>query len=90
MAANLEELRTSIESAIGNPPIVFRHSKTRQEIDGLTPAVMSYLDNIGKGPKDRILIGRQTAYTRASYISWFLSRVKQVDEKEVADEKTNS
>lgn len=89
MAANLEELRSSIESALGNSPIVFRHSKTRQEIDGLTPAVMSYLDNLGKGPENRILIGRQTAYTRASYISWFfLSRVKQVDEKEAANETT--
>jgi len=88
MAANLEELRTSIESALGNPPNVFRHSKTRQEIDGLSPAVMSYLDNIGKGPKDRILIGRQTAYTKKSYVDWFLSRITHVSGKEAANETT--
>jgi len=86
MAANISEIRSSIESALGNVPNVFRRSKIRQEIDGCSPGVMSNFDNAGTGPKDRVMIGRKTAYPKKSYVDWAVSRITPVPEKEVIHE----
>ncbi len=87
-----EELRNSIKTSVGNFPHVFRGSKKRQENDGCSAGVMSYLDSLGKGPKNRVKIGKKTAYPIDDYAEWFISRISPVQTKEVIHENqtTNS
>ncbi len=83
-----EELRNSIKIAVGNFPHVFRGSKKRQENDDCSAGVMAYLDALGKGPKNRVMIGKKTAYPIDDYADWFISRISPVQTKEAANETT--
>ncbi|MEI6588271.1 MAG: hypothetical protein WCO05_04985 [Candidatus Moraniibacteriota bacterium] len=79
---NIAEIRTSIETALKNSPYVLRQSKQRRLLDGLGPGVLSNLDSAGKGPAEKIMVGRKVAYPREAYINWLVSRIAPAPTKE--------
>ena len=75
---NLSELAT------GWPPFI-----ARGEIEKFTGGLISskYLANLdskGKGPKNRVKVGRKIGYETRALISWIESRAEVVDDHEPA------
>jgi hypothetical protein len=79
---NIAEIRSNLESALENSPYILRQSKQRRLLDGLGPGVLSNLDSAGKGPAEKIMVGRKIAYPREAYINWLVSRIAPAPTKE--------
>ncbi len=72
------ELKAKILKSLGDTPYVFRNSKQRQALDGLSAAVMSNLDGAGQGPERSLMCGRKRAYFTDSYATWLMGRISAV------------
>jgi hypothetical protein len=79
---NIAEIRSNLESALKNSPYILRQSKQRRLLDGLGPGVMSNIDAAGKGPAEKIMVGRKVAYITDSYIDWLCSRIAPTQGKD--------
>jgi len=56
------------------PPIIPRH-KIRQFLGDLySPAYLANLDSKGRGPADRIVVGKKVCYSRSSLVAWLRAR----------------
>jgi len=78
MKPNKEEtIRQGIKHVLGGKPYVFRQSKARQDLDGISAGGLANLDAAGKGPGNVILVGRKAAYLSDIYIDWLVARISE-------------
>lgn len=69
------QVRQNLEEYFKDKTHIFRADKLRQETDGNSSGVLSYLDGRGLGPVNPFTIGRKVAYHKKNYIDWVVSRV---------------
>jgi hypothetical protein len=72
-----EEIEKSIREAIGKRPHLFRTDPFLKTLDGLSPGTRANLDSQGRGPTERYLVGRETAYLPDGYVKWLVARISQ-------------
>ena len=72
-----ETIRQGIKHSLGGRPYIFRQSRERQELDGISAGGLANLDSAGRGPGNVILVGRKAAYLSDVYIDWLVSRITE-------------
>ena len=72
-----KDIKTALEQTLDGRPYILRTDPLRQQLDGLSPAVIANMDSSGTGPEGMIYVGRKAAYITAPYIDWLANRVSQ-------------
>lgn len=67
---------TDLEKAL--PPIVFRNWKGWRDVLPIAPRTLANEDSMGRGPREKIMIGRVVGYPRAALIDWLRQRSKVI------------
>ena len=75
-----EAIRAGIIQAIGGLPYIFRQSKLRKELDGISAGGLGNMDAAGKGPGGVILVGRKAAYPADVYVDWLVGRITEASQ----------
>jgi len=61
------------------PPIIPRHHIRKFLGNLYSPGYMANLDCLGRGPKDRFIVGKKVCYTRAALIEWLRERTREAE-----------
>ena len=61
------------------PPILFRNHPRFRELTGISPRSLANLDYQGRGPSERVLVGRVVGYPRRAFVKWLESRSRMID-----------
>ena len=61
------------------PPILFRNHPRFRELTGMSPKSLANLDYQGRGPSERVLVGRVIGYPRRAFVKWLESRSRMID-----------
>lgn len=78
MADFIEELGAAI------PPILFRNNPNFRALIGLSPRYLANLDSKGRGPKQRVRVGRNVGYPRQAILD-FLAEKLEIDDRRPAE-----
>ena len=60
------------------PPIVFRNWRGWRDVLPIAPRTMANEDCLGRGPKEKIMVGRVVGYPRGALIEWLRERSKVI------------
>lgn len=63
---------TELEKAL--PPIVFRNWARWRDLLPVAPRTVANEDSLGRGPRQKIMVGRVVGYPRAALIEWLKER----------------
>ena len=69
---DFDELRNSL------PPIVFRNWRGWRDLLPVAPRTVANEDSLGRGPKEKIQVGRVVGYPRAALIEWLRQRSRVI------------
>lgn len=72
-----ENILRSLELTL--PPIIVRREISRLTGGLISAKFLANLDCAGLGPKGRVKIGRLTAYSRESFVSWLSDRMQDIE-----------
>ena len=72
LEANLSDLLDAL------PPILFRNHPRFQELTGMSLRSLANMDCKGKGPSERVIVGRVVGYPRKALIEWLESRSRMI------------
>lgn len=64
------------ELAQALPPILYRTNPRFRELVGLSPRSMANLDSLGRGPAQRVLLGKAVGYPRQALLAWLAKRLR--------------
>ena len=67
-----EALLAEIENEL--PPIVFRNWPRWRDVLPMSPRSVANDDCLGKGPGERVYVGRNAGYTRASFMAYLRAK----------------
>lgn len=57
------------------PPIVFRNWHKWKDILPMAPRTVANDDCIGKGPREKVFLGRNAGYPKAAFIEYLRQRI---------------
>ena len=66
----LDELRKTF------PPVLYRTNPKFRELTGLHPRTLANLDALGRGPAERVLLGKTVGYPREALLGWLAERLR--------------
>ncbi|MGE4297917.1 MAG: hypothetical protein AB7E47_07800 [Desulfovibrionaceae bacterium] len=67
------------EIRLALPPVFARDAVGRLTGGLISPRTLANLDSLGKGPRQRVRVGRKVAYSREAFISWLESRMEIIE-----------
>lgn len=70
-----ETLRKQLDKTFGDNPYILRTDPRRQQLDGLSAAVIANFDSEKTGPAGMFYVGRKAAYPKDNYITWLVNRI---------------
>jgi len=68
----IEALLAEIEKIL--PPVVFRNWVRWRDVLPMAPGSVANDDCLGKGPKEKIFVGRNAGYPRASFMAYLRTK----------------
>lgn len=72
----LNQRLASLEEVL--PPIVFRNWAAWRDVLPIAPRTVANEDSLGRGPKEKIMVGRVVGYPRSALIEWLRERSKVI------------
>lgn len=60
------------------PPIVFRNWRRWRDVLPIAPGTCANEDSLGRGPLEKIMVGRVCGYPKAAFIDWLRERSKVI------------
>jgi hypothetical protein len=78
----LEKYLTEIEKEL--PPVVFRNWPRWRDVLPFAPKSLANDDVLGIGPKEKIFMGRNAGYPRASFMAYLRTKLRTSRKKEDA------
>ena len=73
--ASVQKILAELRADMEEPAILRSHPKMKAWT-GVGSRRLANLDSEGKGPRERVLIGKQVAYPRDALLEWIASRLK--------------
>jgi hypothetical protein len=72
--AKREQILASIEREL--PPVVFRNWHKWRDILPMAPRTVANDDALGKGPANKVYVGRNAGYPRAEFLDYLKKRIR--------------
>ena len=73
----LDELRITF------PPVLYSTNPRFRELTGLHPRTLANLDALGRGPAERVLLGKTVGYPREAMLAWLAQRLRVEDRRNI-------
>ena len=69
--------REQVLSAIAEelPPVVFRNWHKWRDVLPMAPRTVANDDSIGKGPKEKVFVGRNAGYAKQAFLEYLRKRI---------------
>jgi hypothetical protein len=69
--------REQVLSAIAEelPPVVFRNWHKWRDVLPMAPRTVANDDSIGKGPKEKVFVGRNAGYPKQAFLEYLRKRI---------------
>jgi hypothetical protein len=68
-----EQILTAIAAEL--PPVVFRNWHKWRDVLPMAPRTVANDDSIGKGPKEKVFIGRNAGYPKQAFLEYLKKRI---------------
>jgi hypothetical protein len=69
-----EQIMSELKAAL--PPILFRSDPDFRRLTGVHPRTVANLDSQGRGPAERVRVGRSIGYPREALLTWLAQRLE--------------